>query len=279
MPGLAYYNGQISTYNDIRIPLSDRSIFFGDAVYDVMIGRSGRVYQKDEHIERLLHGARVLEINHGRTANAITSIISELTKDYRQEEFSVYVQISRKSEKREHIYAHNSGANLLVFTDTTSIRDSLVPISLISQNDLRYSYCNVKTVNLLPAVLASAKAHRMGADECVFLREGVVTECSRSNILIIKDGVLCAPRESEHILPGITMHNVFKICRENGIPVQRRDISYTELISADEILVTSTTKLARRVYKINGVPVGMKNASVAHIISDQLLSNFTNSDC
>ncbi len=279
MPRLAYYNGEIMPYESIRIPLTDRSIFFGDAVYDVMIGYNAKVYQFDEHISRLLNGVKALEINLTHSVAQIRDIVNELAKSHADEEFMVYIQVSRASENRTHIYSSSSPSNLMIFTDSVAIRDSLVPISLISQNDLRYEYCNIKTVNLLPSVLAATKANKMSADECVLIRDGIVTECSRSNVVFIRNDTLYAPRESNHILPGITMQNVFEICKKNGIKVRRCDFGYTELISADEILVTSTTKLARRVYKINGIPVGMKQASLAHIISDQLLSKFTNGDC
>lgn len=279
MPGAAYYNGEFSNYEDIKIPLSDRSIFFGDAVYDVMIGRKGRVYQFDEHIGRLRGGARALDMSLSASPSEISDIVERLIENYADEEFLLYVQLSRKSQRREHIYAINSETNLLLFVDTISIRDSLVPISLITQDDLRYQYCNIKTVNLLPSVLASARAKELGADECVFLRDGVVTECSRSNVLFIKNDVLYAPRESRHVLPGITMSNVFGVCAEIGIPVCRCDFGYAQLVDADEVLVTSTTKLARRAYKINGIPVGMKKPCLAHLICDNLLSKFTNNDC
>ena len=279
MSRFAYYNGQFSTYENISIPLTDRSMFFGDAVYEVLIGRNGKIYQFNEHIERLLSSANALEINLAVPISDMLSIMRKLAENYHDEEFLVYVQLSRVSDRREHIYTSDAKSNLLVFTDTATIRESLVPISLISHNDLRYEYCNIKTVNLLPAVLASTAAHRMGADECVFVRNGYVTECAHSNIMFIKGDTLVAPPVSAHILPGITMQNVFKICEQSGIGIKRYDFSFSELTEADEILVTSTTKLARRVYKINGVPVGMKNAGLAHLISDRLLSDFTNNDC
>ena len=138
MPGLTYYNGQVAPYEDIKIPLTDRSIFFGDAVYEVMIGRCGRVYQLSEHILRLMNGAQALEIELGMTISELSSIIDNLVKDYQNEEFLLYLQLSRKCDKREHIYAHNSHSNLLIYTDNVLIRESLVPISLITQKDLRY---------------------------------------------------------------------------------------------------------------------------------------------
>jgi D-alanine transaminase len=119
--------------------------------------------------------------------------------------------------------------------------------------------CNVKTLNLLPAVLASKKAEESGCDEAVFIRDGIVTECAHSNIFTVKDGIVYTHPKGPHILPGITRKRVLYFCEQLGIECHEKKFTKSELLTADEILVTSTTKLCVRADEIDKSGVGHKN--------------------
>jgi D-alanine transaminase len=275
MEGYAYYNGKIGRCDDISIPLSDRLIYFGDGVYDVMIGHSGKLFLVDDHIERLFSGISALNIYFSMRKDDILDVVNRLIKLSEYKSYLVYISVSRDADERKHSYIDCTSANLLVTIKEFSFSYTN-DLKLITMPDNRYGYCNIKTVNLLPSVMASTKAEAMGCDEAVFVRNGTITECAHSNIFIIKDEMLITHPESCHILPGIIRKFILKNAAVWGITAIEREFSADELIDADEVLVTSTTKLAKRAESINGIKVGGKNSEIANTLIDTLFDSYRN---
>ncbi len=273
MDSYAYYNGNFGKKESIQIPLSDRSIYFGDAVYDAAIGCYDRILWESDHIDRLLLNAKKLEINHSYTKNFLSDLLREIAVKSMIESYFLYIQISRNSEKRTHS-AIGSGANLLITVDPINVDENCSPLKLTVKDDLRYGYCDIKTVNLLPAVIASTSAEKRGYDESVFVKEGVVTECARSNISIIKQGRIVTHPKSRRILPGITREHLLGICLANQIEVEERPFTVEELFSAEEILVTSTSKLCRPVSFIDDSPVGGKNTFLTDLLCQKIYEEY-----
>lgn len=275
MNSYAYYNGDFGKSEDIKIPLSDRSIYFGDAVYDAAIGRYEFIMWEGEHIDRFLANAKRLGIEHSYTKRRLASLFREIAVKSCIPEYFLYFQLSRNKERRIH-----SGvgccANLLVTIEPIEISNSLPPLRLSLFEDLRYGYCDIKTVNLLPAVLSSTKAELEGCDEAVFQLDGVVTECAKSNISILKDGILKTHPTTNRILPGIARRHVLLACRRLGIPYCEEAFTVEELFAADEILLSSTTKLCRRANMLCGQQVGMKDGDRAEKICQFLYKEFEN---
>ena len=273
MDSYAYYNGEFSKTTDMKIPLSDRAIFFGDAVYDAAIGRYEFIMWESEHIERLLTNAKRLGIEHNYTQAYISSLLREIAVKSCIPEYFIYLQISRNKLPRTHS-ALGSSTNLLVTIEPLEI--CRAPMKLTLFEDLRYGYCDIKTVNLLPAVMASTKAEISGYDEAAFVRDGFVTECAKSNISILKNGVLKTHPNCNRILPGITRKHLLLTCQSLGIPISEQPFTVAEMLEADEVLVSSTTKLVRRAKSINGAPVGMKDTGIAEKICQYLYSEYEN---
>jgi D-alanine transaminase len=264
MKSFAYYNGRFDKKENISIPLNDRSIYFGDAVYDVAIGRYDRILWEEEHIERLLHGADRLQIQHSYTQGYISSLLREIAVKSMLESYTIYIQISRSFETRKHS-AIGCDAKLLVTIDHFEPDLYLPPMKLMTYEDRRYGYCDIKTINLIPSVLASTNAEKRGFDEAVFVRDGFVTECAKSNISILNQGRLITHPKSGTILPGITREHLITSCKKIGIPVYEKAFTIEELMRADEIIVTSSTKLCRSVSFVDGIAVGGKEP---HLFSD-----------
>ncbi len=273
MDSYAYYNGRFSKTEDMKIPLSDRAIFFGDAVYDAAIGRYEFIMWESEHIDRLLNNAKRLGIEHNYTKEFITSLLQEIAIKSCIPEYFIYLQISRSKLHRTHS-ALGSSANLLVTIEPIKI--CRAPMNLTLFEDLRYGYCDIKTVNLLPAVLASTKAEINGYDEAVFVKDGIITECAKSNISILKNGVLKTHPTDNKILPGITRAHLLIACENLGIKAVEESFTQEELFSADEVLVSSTTKLVRRARMIDAIDVGMKDSKKAEKICQYLYDEFEN---
>ncbi len=275
MNSYAYYNGKFGKRNEISIPLSDRSIFFGDAIYDAAIGSYDRILWEDEHIERLLSGAEKIGIKHSFSRKHLSDLLHEVAIKSLLERYFIYFQISRDLPSRCHS-AVGCGSNLLITVDPITIEKNPKPLKLITAEDLRYGYCNIKTVNLLPAVLSATNAEKAYCDEAVFIKDGIITECSKSNISIIKRGRLITHPISSKILPGIARAHLLKICRDKmAIPVEERPFTKEELFSADEVIVSSTTKLCKRVSHIDNMRVGGKNTLLATKIYNAMYSEYS----
>lgn len=252
---IAYYNGIFSDVSSLRVPLSDRAIFFGDGVYDAAIGRHGRIYMERAHVERLFASAKALGIKIPYAEDELTSILREAVKRSCEDTFFLYFQVSRSKDVRTHS-ALSAGANLLITVTPYRQRNADDYLSLVTFEDLRYYYCNVKTLNLLPSVLAASYAEWRGADEAVFHRARVVTECAHSNISILKDGCLYTHPTGRLILSGTVRARLITECRLLGIPVKKEPFTLDGLRSADEIIVTSTTKLASLADTLDSQAVG-----------------------
>lgn len=273
MSSYAYYNGSFGKREEIRIPLSDRSVFFGDAIYDAAIGSYDRILWEEEHIERFLGNAEKIGIKHNISKNFLSSLLREIAVRSMLETYFIYFQLSRDLPSRRHS-ANGSGFNLLITVDPITINKSDSPLRLKTAEDLRYGYCNIKTVNLLPSVLSITEAESNGCDEAVFVKNGFVTECSKSNISIIKQGRLITHPKTNEILPGIAREHILRICESVGITVSERKFSVEEMMNADDILVSSTTRLCQRAGYVNSVPVGKSKEALGDKICSLMYSEY-----
>ena len=278
MSSFAYYNGRFDKKENREVPLTDRSICFGDAVYDVAIGRYDRILWENEHINRLLHGASKLGIEHSYSFEYISALLREIAIKSMIESYLIYIQISRSCGIRKHS-AIGCSANLLITIDQFEPDLYSPPMKLMTYEDKRYEYCDIKTTNLIPAVLSSSEAEKSGFDEAVFIRDCFVTECSKSNISILKQGRLVTHPESSHILPGITRAHLLKVCEEVNIPVIKEAFTLKDLLAADEIIVTSSTKLCRSVGLINEAKVGGRDINRFNEIRSILNKNYNDIIC
>ena len=274
MGSFAYYNGKFGKREEISIPLTDRALYFGDGVYDVAIGKDGKVFQAGEHVSRFLGNAKKLSIHHGYTHDTLYQLLCDVVKRSGAVDFLLYFQLSRSNEKRRHSYVGLDESNLLITIDDFALSPIDTPLRLITADDLRYYYCDIKTINLLPAVMASGEAERSGCDEAVLHRGMTVTECAHSNVSILKNGKLYTHPTNNLILPGITRAHLLMACRNLGIPYEERAFTLEELFAADEILISSTTKLCRRAGEVDGVKCGMKDEKNATALCKFLLNEY-----
>ena len=273
----AYYNGIFCNYEDVSVPLTDRCIFFGDGIYDACIGRNGKIFMLEEHLERFFGNANALELYVDFDNAFLTSIFEELTGAFGNGCFFLYFQLTRNGHKRAHAPSIDAKSNLLV---TISPLDFPTPerrLKLIFAEDNRYELCNIKTLNLLPSVLASAKAVRCGADEAVFVRRNTVTECAHSNVHIVKSGKVITHPKNKFILPGISRAHLLSVCDRLSIEKEERCFTKEELLSADEVIVTSTSKICARASVVDNVHYPLHHKSTAAIICHEMFSDFYSS--
>ena len=271
---IAYYNGRISAISEVAIPLTDRSVFFGDGIYDAAIGRGDRIYLEDEHIDRFIGNARTLGIPLNLSRDELHDLIRGMVRESGEECFFVYFQLTRYGAVRTHACRERERSNMLITVTPTPLPDPKRRLSLVSYPDKRYEYCHIKTLNLLPAVLASSYAEGMGADEAVFYRGDTVTECAHSNISILKSGTLITHPTDTHILPGITRGRMIDICKEMGVKVVEQPFSRSDLRRADAVLVTSSSKLCLVASTLDGIPLGLRAKGIAEEICGRFFADF-----
>ena len=269
MKELAYYNGVITPYDAACIPLSDRAIFFGDAVYDVIIGREKKIYQRDEHLSRLYANAERIGLVDIPSKCELSEVMSELADLAEIDEFMIYIQLSADSARRAHSRSGH-GVNVLITVTECNLPRTLGEIRAITLPDRRHGICYVKTINLLSAILSVEEAHRRDAEIAIFHKGDTVTECSYANVALLKQGMLITHPLDSDILPGITQANLITAANKLGIPCISRAFTKGELYSADAVIITSTTKLTKLCSCIDGVPIACREKENVVKLFDEL---------
>lgn len=274
MKTLGYYNGVYGELDSMQVPMNDRACSFGDGLYDSAYARNGIVYSLHEHIDRIFRGADELGIIPPCTKEEMTNTINEMVKKVDADEVFVYWQLSRGTMPRAHACTEDLVANFWIIIRPMSLRPTYQKIRLLSREDTRFLHCNIKSLNLIPAVLAATAAKKAGLDECVLHRNGRVTECAHSNIQFIKGNTLVTPPADNLILAGIQRGHLMTKCREFGLTVEERPFMMEEMLAADEIIVTSAGSMCLAVCEIDGKSVGGKNPELLKRLQDALLGDF-----
>lgn len=275
MKNLGFYNGIYNEIEHMHIPMSDRVCFFGDGVYDATYSRNYNIFSLDEHIDRFFNSARFLEIELPLSKLELKELLNDLVKKMDTGENFVYFQATRGSNPiRNHVFPSEAKANIWVNIYHKEILDLKKRVQLITMEDTRFLHCNIKTLNLIPAVIASQRAKEAGCFETVFHRNGRVTECAHSNVHIIKDGALITAPTDNLILPGIARKHIIKTCKEMGVTVREEPYFLEQLFDADEVLVSSAGALCLVANQIDGKSVGGKATELVDDLQDRLLKDF-----
>lgn len=274
MKSLAYYDGKIGTPEELTVPFNDRGHFFGDGCYDAAMGGNGRVFLLEDHLDRFYTSARALDIHIPMEKEALGKLLTDLLGQVDSEICFVYWQVTRGVEDRSHTYAENLPGKLWVTITPKAMPNFGKALKLNDQEDTRFFHCNIKTLNLLPSVLAAQGAKRTDCDETIFHRGDIVTECAHSNVSVLKDGVLYSHPNDELILRGIGKTHMLQACYRLGIPVLEKPYTVDFLKNADEVIVTSSTKFCLRADTFNGQSVGGKAPELFRAIQEEVLREF-----
>lgn len=275
MKNLGYYNGKFGEIEDMVVPMNDRVSFFGDGVYDATYSRNYKIFAIDEHIDRFFNSAALLKIDLGMSKQEMKDILSDMVSKMDSGNLFVYWQATRGTGMRNHAFpSDGSKANLWITLTPKDIVDTYAKIKLTTMEDTRFFHCNIKTLNLIPSVMASQRAKELGCDETVFHRADRVTECAHSNVSIIKDGIFKTAPTDHLILPGIARAHLIKACKKLGIGVDEYPFTVEELFDADEIIVSSSGSLCLAAEEIDGKKVGGKAPELLKAIQDEVLDEF-----
>ena len=273
---VGYYNGEMGPLEEMKVPMGDRALYFGDGIYEATCVANRVPFALDDHLDRMYNSLRLMEIPFTMGREEIKAELQKVI-DAAEEApcLFLYWQISRGVCMRNHPFpGAEVKPTLMIYVKPVTMKDMNKRYKLISMEDIRYKLCNIKTLNLIPSVLANQRAVERGCDEAVLHRGSRVTECAHSNISMLKDGVLHTAPTDELILPGITRKHLLQLCAANGIPVVEAPYSMVELMNADEIIVSSSSALLMGVESIDGIPVGGKDARRLRLLQDAYREKF-----
>ncbi len=270
---LGYYNGKIGELEEMSVPMLDRVCYFGDGVYDATYSRNHRIYNLDAHIDRFFRSAALLDMQVPMEKAECRQLLCDLVKKVDDGEQFVYWQLTRGTGLRSHSYTPAPG-NLWVMLKPAKIRDLSRPCHLRTEEDIRFELCHIKTLNLIPSVMASRRAEQQGCEETVFHRGERVTECAHSNVSILKDGTFITAPTDHLILPGTARRKILTMCEKLGIPTQERPFTLTELFDADEVIITSAGTFCLEACQIDGRPVGGRDPKHLAMLKEALMQDF-----
>ncbi len=274
MVNIGYYNGREGLIEEMMIPMNDRACYFGDGVYDATCCKNNVIYLIDEHLDRFFNSAGLLRINLPFTKAELADILNGLVRKVDADEKFVYWQSSRGVAKRNHLFPADEKASLYITVTPAPLPDLAKPIKLLTVEDTRFLHCNIKTLNLIPSVMAAQAADEAGCQEAVLHRGDRVTECAHSNVSIIKNGMFITAPTDHLILPGIARMHLIRACKKLCIPVDETIFTLDDLRNADEIIVSSSSKFALYANELDGKPAGGRAPALLKAIQDEVMREF-----
>jgi D-alanine transaminase len=263
MSRIAYVNGRYLPMHDAKVHVEDRGYQFADAVYEVCEVRGGWLIDERRHLDRLDRSLAALQISRPMSRAALGVILREVVGRNRIGYGLVYLQIGRGVARRDHAFPVSDVAPSLVVTARPLNRtrnEALAAkgIAVISMPDNRWGRIDIKTVGLLPNVLARQAAIEQNARDAWFIDQGgAVTEATSANAWIVTDGGKVVTRHADHaILGGITRAVLFGAFKAQGLGVEQRAFTLEEAYAAREAFITSATQIVLSVVRIDGRDIG-----------------------
>ena len=257
---ICYVNGSYEEKNSAMISIQDRGFNFSDGVYEVMSFFGNQVINFDKHVKRLAKSLNGLRIQKPLTNyKSLELILKKLIKLNKLNKGFVYLQITRGSSSRNHLFPKVSKPNLVIFTFTAKLDKKLIlsGVKVRLTEDLRWKRCDIKSISLLPNVLEKQNAFEEGMYESWQKRKNLITEGSTSNAFIVnKNGFIQTHPANNFILGGVTRDTLIEIAKKNKIKVIEKAFSSSDLFSSKEAFLTSTTAKILPVVKINEKTIG-----------------------
>jgi D-alanine transaminase len=256
-----FVNGEFTTAEKACLSVEDRGMLFGDGVYEfTRCYVDGVPYQLEEHLQRFLRSAAEIDLKLPYSKEEMKAIILDLLRKSGLGQAGIYFQATRGyGGPRNHCFPAACQPSFFVIVRELEPESPDIMgegVKVITLPDQRWSRCDIKSLNLLPNILAKEQATRQGAYEAILYREYGVTEASHSSVFIISDGHIHTTPEGSWILPGITSQTVVQLAREKGYPVHREFSPREKLYTADELFITSSRLDIIPVNAVDGRKIG-----------------------
>lgn len=255
---MIYLNGNFMPIEEARVPVLDRGFIFGDGVYEVIPVYSRKAFRVADHLQRLQHSLDGIRLQNPHSDDEWRSLLEQVIAGNESDDQSLYLHVTRGVAKRDHAFPKGVTPTVFIMSNPllTPPGELLATgVGAITASDNRWLRCDIKAISLLPNVLLRQMAIDAGAMETVLLREGFMTEGAASNIFVVKNDILLAPPKNHLMLPGITYDVVLELADAHQIPYEVRAVSEYEVRTAQEILLTSSTKEIMPITRLDGKPV------------------------
>lgn len=253
------WNDQIVKNEEVVVDKEDRGYQFGDGVYEVVKVYNGELFTAEEHVDRFYASAEKIRIAIPYTKDKLHQLLHQLVEANNVDTGHIYFQITRGATARNHIFPGDDVLPVL----TGNTKENPRPVENFEKGvkatfveDIRWLRCDIKSLNLLGAVLAKQEAHEKGCYEAILHRSETITEGSSSNIYGVKDGVLYTHPADNLILNGITRQVVLTCAAEIGMQVKEEAMTKEQLLAMDEVIVTSTTSEVTPIIEVDGTVFG-----------------------
>lgn len=255
---IVYLNGRFEPAESASISILDRGFIFGDGVYEVIPVFGRHILRLHEHLHRLNASLAGIYMSNPCSDAEWQKLIAELLeRNDGAPARAIYIQVTRGAGARSHISAEPLAATVFAMCNPIPQRNYDSGISAITHEDIRWKYCNIKVISLLPNVLLRERAKRAdGSQEAILIRNGWITEGAASNVFVVHGESVRTPPKDNSLLPGITRDLVVELLRDGGIACREEKISRRDLRSADEIWITSSMMGIAPVTRLDGNSVG-----------------------
>ncbi|MEO7339155.1 MAG: D-amino acid aminotransferase [Caldimonas sp.] len=260
---LCYLNGDYCSLRDAKVSVLDRGFIFGDGVYEVLPAYGGKLFRFDEHMARLSRSLGKVRIENPLTpeewlerGRRLATALIERTGAPDQ---LVYIQVTRGVALRDHVMPEDLEPTVFMMASVMkppSAEQRHKGVACITARDFRWERGDIKSTSLLGNVLARQISADRGGTETVMFRDGFLTEASGSNVWVVHEGAVLGPPKSEHVLEGIRYELIRELCEECGVAFNLRPIPEADVLSADELLLSSATKEILPVTSLDGEAVG-----------------------
>jgi D-alanine transaminase len=255
----AFVNGRFLPLADASVPIEDRGFQFGDGVYEVIRTYGGRPFMSQAHLARLNRSAEAIGLRQPYSIERWDGYIEEGLRLAAFPESKIYLQITRGVAPRDHAYGPQLEPTVVMTIrelHALSLSVQGAGVDAMTVEDLRWGRCDIKSLNLLPNVLARQRAKEAGVFEAILMRDEQVTEGSVSNVIIVENRTLLTAPEGPRILSGVTREVVLGLAKREGFEVRERYPSREKLFGATEVFLTGTTVEVLPVVRIDGKPIG-----------------------
>ena len=271
MPDVGFIDGRFMPLAEAKIPVEDRGYQFADGVYEVIRTYRGVPFQVEAHLSRLERSAKAIGLPLPFSTSDWSAYVNEGIRLAGHVECKVYIQLTRGVAPRDHSFPTDTPPTaVMTVREMTELPPGVraAGVDVITVGDLRWGRCDIKSINLLPNVIARQQAREAGAFEAIFVRNGEVSEGAVSNVMTVRSGILVTPASGPWILSGVTRAVVLELARKEGIPVEERSLSADELRSSDEIFLTGTTVEVLPVVRVDQASVGSaRPGEIANLLS------------
>ncbi|BBE16959.1 D-alanine aminotransferase [Aquipluma nitroreducens] len=259
MAEIVYLNGNFVLKNEAFVSPEDRGFNFADGIYEVIKYYGGKPFRYADHMDRLRRSLREISIDFDNLDQFEVVFQTLLEQNgLANQEAGVYLQITRGSHTRIHQFPESIKPTVYATAFPFSSKwDQLKNgVKVITTEDIRWLRCDIKSISLLPNVLAAEKAYEQNAVEAIFIRNGMVTEGSHSSFMAVKNGVVYTHPDSNLILPGITKIVIREICKTNNIPLVEEPIPASELMAMEEMMIIGSGSEVTPIVRLDESLVG-----------------------